>query len=364
MFSLEPKISINELYNRDTELKELDNFIKFGKILLLKGKRRVGKTSLIRSFLSTQDNPYITINCENILKNWRSADEDFELKIREKISKLTKLQKISNLIKSVEGLKIGNFEMDFYKKENFDLLNFLSEVDKKFQAKNKKLVIVFEQSENLRFYGKGGSGIVNLLSYSYDNFSNIVYVLSYYNEDKIDKFVRAEKMDSPLFGRFLDKIEVKIFSVEDSYKYLMKGFKKEGIRTKTDEIKTASIEFGGIVGYLTLYGYIVVREKNWEKAFETTKKIILNSAKEELKQLKRLSKNYINVLRAISYGIKNFSTIRDYVSFHNGKISNQTLSNILKSLNKKGFIQIQYEKSKKEYCIENKAIEKILKDHI
>ncbi|MGC9135631.1 hypothetical protein [Caldivirga sp.] len=53
LFNLEPKSSRIDLYDRDYELRELyDAVNRNEKIIVVYGVRRVGKTSLVKSFLS------------------------------------------------------------------------------------------------------------------------------------------------------------------------------------------------------------------------------------------------------------------------------------------------------------------------
>jgi len=51
-FSLKPKSRMKDLYDRKKELRNLENAIESGKIVLLTGIRRIGKTSLLNVFLN------------------------------------------------------------------------------------------------------------------------------------------------------------------------------------------------------------------------------------------------------------------------------------------------------------------------
>lgn len=46
-----PKSSRAELYDREKELEDLTNYVQTGRIVLINGIRRVGKTSLVKVFL-------------------------------------------------------------------------------------------------------------------------------------------------------------------------------------------------------------------------------------------------------------------------------------------------------------------------
>ncbi len=50
-FSLTPKSSKEHLFNLEKELSKLNQFSKTGRIIVMTGIRRIGKTSLLKVFL-------------------------------------------------------------------------------------------------------------------------------------------------------------------------------------------------------------------------------------------------------------------------------------------------------------------------
>jgi len=81
---------------------------------------------------------------------------------------------------------------------------------------------------------------------------------------------------------------------------------------------------------------------------------------QELEELFLKSENYRLVLLAVAHKMATFSKIKEYISLYSGKISNQTLSNILKSLVKYSFLDVQFEDGTKKYVIPDPIIEKII----
>ncbi|WP_448524312.1 ATP-binding protein [Pseudothermotoga sp.] len=51
-FSLEPKAGRKNLYDREKELEQLEKFLGHGRIAVVTGVRRIGKTSIVRTFLN------------------------------------------------------------------------------------------------------------------------------------------------------------------------------------------------------------------------------------------------------------------------------------------------------------------------
>ena len=70
-FSLEPKVKREDLYDREEELKELEDALSNNRIILITGIRRIGKTSLLRVFLEEkkkESNPFVFIDCRSFTK--------------------------------------------------------------------------------------------------------------------------------------------------------------------------------------------------------------------------------------------------------------------------------------------------------
>lgn len=61
LFNPRPKERIEELFDREEEIKLLTNAVATPLTLLL-GVRRVGKTSLLKSFLNSLEVPYIYLD--------------------------------------------------------------------------------------------------------------------------------------------------------------------------------------------------------------------------------------------------------------------------------------------------------------
>ena len=53
----------SDLFNRESEYKKLEKDVQTGRIILLDGLRRIGKTSLLKVFLNENDYFNIMIDC-------------------------------------------------------------------------------------------------------------------------------------------------------------------------------------------------------------------------------------------------------------------------------------------------------------
>ncbi len=67
LFSLEPKVNRKDLYDRDRELNELREGVHRGnKLIAIYGIRRIGKTSLVKAFLSDLSYPYVLVDVRQV----------------------------------------------------------------------------------------------------------------------------------------------------------------------------------------------------------------------------------------------------------------------------------------------------------
>lgn len=69
-------------------------------------------------------------------------------------------------------------------------------------------------------------------------------------------FLGIENPESPLYGRYVKEIYANRFGRETSLGFLRSGFAELGIEVNEDELDETYERLDGIVGWLTLYGYL------------------------------------------------------------------------------------------------------------
>jgi AAA+ ATPase superfamily predicted ATPase len=62
-FNPEPKRRREDLFNMESELSTLDSGLKRGKLVVVSGLRRYGKTSLILTYLNEKRLDYVYLDC-------------------------------------------------------------------------------------------------------------------------------------------------------------------------------------------------------------------------------------------------------------------------------------------------------------
>lgn len=363
-FSLTPKSSKENLYNREKELSKLNEFSKTARIILITGIRRIGKTSLLKVFfeqMKDQGHSAVFIDCRSYEKINKFDRISFEKKLVSEFEGV--IQRNKTIFKMLTKINVAGVELNFEKlQKDRDLLDYLELINKAMNKKNSKLFIAFDEAQTLRLYGRGGKDLLNIMSYIYDNLENIVIVLTGSEVGVLYDFLNLEDANSPLFGRYVHELLLERFQRPESIEFLVKGFRQIGIEPYIEKIEKAVDLLDGIVGYLSMYGYIVYTTKDWENALKETEKSAIKMVKKELNSLQLKSENYIFVLKAIGFGAETFSQIKNVIETRFGSITDQTLSNNLNSLQKMGFVETNYKDGRKIYVINDPMTRKALLD--
>lgn len=357
LFSTHPKNSIKDLFNRKIELEKLKKSTNEDKIILLYGLRRIGKTSLLKVFQSKTDNFFIFVDCRKYLRGWKIDKQKLDNDVMNSLKKMLNTNPLKKALDKISTINVSGVGIELKNKKSISSLsNILEEIDKAL-PNNKKMIIAFDEAQLLRFYGIGGIDFLNLLAFSYDNLDNIKFILTGSEIGLLFDFLKIDNPDEPLFGRYLTEIKLERFEKEKSLEFLEMGFKEIDIQISLFEGEKIVNELDGIVGYLSLFGYEVYKNgKDFNFALKKTKKIAAAMIKKEFDSLIEKSINYSYVLNAISLGFDRFSQIKKYIEANFGKIYDSTLSNILNSLLKQSFIEVEYYKSNKKYYIPDPLI--------
>ncbi|MFH8119594.1 MAG: ATP-binding protein [Candidatus Aenigmatarchaeota archaeon] len=143
--------------------------------------------------------------------------------------------------------------------------------------------------------------LANVLSYFYDRFPNITFILSGSEVGLLEKIIcekKEEVKEHPLYGRHIVKITLGRLEKEKAIEFLRKGFKQLGKEISKDDMKIID-EVDGLIGWLTYYGYEKAVLKN-KDAFEKTIQVATQIMASELDNflMKRKNKKlYLAILR-------------------------------------------------------------------
>ncbi|WP_291767039.1 AAA family ATPase [Caldivirga sp. UBA161] len=312
LFDPRPKSSRSELFDRVDELRLLDKSIGKPLIVVL-GIRRIGKTSLVKSFLEPYNGVYIDLRGV-------ATRADLYERLSEGLSSY--LSKLRRFIEGIRGIRIMGFDVEIKWRgaDSVSLLGLLEELNRRG-----RFIIVLDEVQDAK--PPISAELKNILAYTYDHLSNITVILSGSEARLLGSFMGVNDPESPLYGRYFVEVNVRRFSREESLSFLELGFRQEGVKPPKDVLEEAVGFFDGIPGWLVQFGRSYV---DGIHNMDVIKEQAISTA---LSELMRLSKRERMVLKAIAEGAGTWGQVRRFIEERNGEtIPKSSLTRIISKL--------------------------------
>lgn len=352
LFDLRPKEKREELFDREKELKEtLDAFDRYSLILLL-GIRRIGKSSLLRVAINESENIGIIIDAR-------------KLYLKGSLNESAVLNEIGRIKGYFKKLKLREVDLKFLKfdiNSNKHLVDIFENLNRLGEKSGRRIILAFDEAQYLRFYGnRGGRDLLVLFAYTYDNLENITLVFTGSEVGLLHSYLNLKNYEMPLYGRLAKEITVEPFPREVSFEFLRQGFKELGVNAPDPHIELAIDHLDGIPGWLVEFGTIYAETRNFEISLDQTFRRAKNTIYNEIRELEKRSNKYRFVLKAIALGWDRWKNIKEYLHAREIRTSDSRLSEILRNLEKMGWIRMELRDGKKVYKIIDPVVEQILK---
>ncbi|MCA6212803.1 MULTISPECIES: AAA family ATPase [Thermococcus] len=330
MFSTRPVREEKNLHGGQHReaVKKLRETIEDGDFVAVLGPRRVGKTSVINVFLNKYGSKY----------RYLYYDLAFGMG-REAIS-YTELTPVSTNISEEEleysaTLNLGLVKMDIKPRGIAEFQNAFINLLRYINSQKKKTVVIFDEAQVLpRFAPLSMLGMLQTIS---DSFENVTVVLSGSMPGLLERIINPTE-DRPFFARYVERINIPRWDIEESVEYLKKGLPD----APEEELKEAAKELSNVPGFLAYYGKLRTKGKTHEEALSMTVNYGVKLWKEDLKNFIRIYKSpaYIIALRTIakgpSYGVTTEEVVTEITSTL--KISERRAKEVLKNLIDGGFL--------------------------
>ena len=341
----------NDLFNYNKEYDELKDHVFKETLILIKGPRRVGKSSLMR-VVSNE----LTFTIYLDVRSCSNAKEfltKFSIKLQHIIEDMDLSKKI---LKHIKGMDVLNLiSLNFKDISNFS--DIFETIEEYLNNKKEHLIIFIDEAQILKEYG---IDITRLIAHIYDYTKHIHFVLAGSQIGLLEKMILNSK---DMKGRIYHTIELKRLNKQKAMSFLLQGFEQVNKQISISELEDAIQHLDGLIGWLTYYGYYRL-EYNHEDAIKIVEKLGYEIAEDELSSfLSTIRANrmlYILVLQAIGKGLDRWTDIKRYVDGSVKDINETTLNRILTKLIDYGFV----EKRKGLYSISDPLIKLVvLKKH-
>jgi len=338
LFDLAPKMGKGDFYDFEEELGELISSLKdpHTRMIVVKGLRRTGKSSLLRVALRESRVPHIYVD----LRKAVSPSEFMSIFQGALSDLLASLRWPDKLLKRLEvSIEIKGLKVSFKRKKLDLFVDTIEKLNKWALDKNSRLMLALDEAQELRFI----KGFDKLLAYVYDNLRGIGVVIAGSEVGVLDRFLGIERPKSPLFGRGILEVKTVRFDRDKAINFLTRGFDEVGIRVKAKTLEEVVNKAGGIVGWLTLYGWLVWKGKSPEMALgEMIKKgssLLADEIERFLKPRELTRSKYLALLEGLSIKAMGWSEAKSYTMLRAGELDDRSFTNIIHSLQGYGFIE-------------------------
>ena len=330
-----------ELFDREEELGALRRAVNSYAITVVVGFRRVGKTSLIKA--ATHGMPRIYVDVRKFESFQYMTYDMFLDELRKSVVSFLSFDKrVLDYIKAVKGVRVFGIELEFsYGRARPLLTSILEALDSWARDRGTRLVVVIDEAQELTKLR--GYNIIPAIAYAYDNLRNISFVFAGSKIGLLYKFLKVQDPASPLYGRYMERIELKPLSREKAVEFLRKGLEEYGIKVSEEFLERAVEKLNGIIGWLSYLGLRVVGKGN--ASLHTIDEVLEEASKIAISEFCNFvnamgSKRYIEIVKAVGSEGATWSEVKRYLELKLGtKIYDSELARLLKNLIDNGFVE-------------------------
>jgi len=364
LFDLTPKRCRKDFYNFEHELEQLHKFYLSSRVVAVLGPRRIGKTSLILTFLNEWSVPNIFIDCRKVLlssygASFRGFAEELSRALNVFISSHKGIaSKLLEYLRSVRGVEIdlnmAKVSLKWSRRDRVDIVSLLERLNDFAREESFRVALVLDELQELQPINVD---FAKLIAYAYDHLANVVVILSGSQVGLLYDMLKVDDPASPLYGRAIAEIRVGRLSREKAIDLLSRGFAEVGVEVGRDVIERAVDVLDGVVGWLTYFGW------SYSYKVKGLEEILNEAAMQEAEEIKRFlarsrsERRYRAILKIVAEGKTRWGEIKRSLEFLEGiEIDDKNFNELLTRLIKAGFIEKIDEMYKVPDIITSRAI--------
>ncbi|MBU7010166.1 MAG: ATP-binding protein [Theionarchaea archaeon] len=275
---------IQQFVNREAELKFLEKKYSedSAQMIIIYGRRRVGKTELIKKFIQKKYSLYVLCTRDSLAENIKE--------LKTKFCELTKKEYFLKLESSSYA----------------ELLKYLLD-----EIENEKLVLAFDEFPYLIEMEKGITSVFQKMWDELLKDRNVLLILCGSSIRMMETEILGYK--SPLYGRRTGEWKVEPFVFRD----IVKMFTKFSLE---ECMKLYSV-FGGIPFYLAQIDQNISVEENIKKKILSKGEILYNEPKIVMRQEFREPRTYTLILKYLSLGYNRHGELASVTGIEKGNLS-------------------------------------------
>ena len=336
-FDISPKAKREDLFGMDYHLDMLKRYMmdESVRLIVIKGLRRTGKTSLLNVALNEIPLPTVKIDVRESPFYDRKEFLVFLIKkIKEKTSDF-----FDRIIENIAGVKFGyeNFSFELFFSQEGNINSFFENLNDLLAKKRQQLILAFDEAQLLK-----DIKFDYFLASIFDNYKHIKIVLTGSEVGMLDKLLGKADYNAPLFGRAYIEIELKKIKEDDVKRFLELGFKQIGKKIDFEEVKEVIENLDGIIGWVTYYGWFRYKGFSHRRALERVKEegcVLIKKELENFLKGRKAKSKYLKLLKYLKKGYNSWSSLKQALEKDGLKVSDSQLNLYLNELANFGFIE-------------------------
>jgi len=330
-FDVMPKTNRKDLFGFDALCDEVEKAIDTNRMVVIKGLRRTGKTSLMNVAYNEIKHQKLFVDAREIEKGRNATYEHFGKAFYEFIRENNAYEKAKSYLEGLEVYVKLNF------KEKKALAELAKRIDSMMEDRGQYFCLFIDEAQLLKPYG-----FDDFLAFVYDRLKRIKIVIAGSEIGILDQFIGSEAKGA-LYGRPKKEINLRRFKHEESIAFLQNGFKQLKMEISENEIEKTVGTLDGVAGWLTFYGFYrkeLSSEKALSKTLEESSKIVALEIKGFLGARPSATGRYKLLLQGLSQSPLSWNEIKNFIIIKSGEpIPDSRLSNLLNQLTEYAFIE-------------------------
>ncbi len=357
-FDIKPKTERKNLFGGEYALNNLNEYLldNSTRLIIIKGLRRTGKTSLLNVALNELKSGFVKIDVRESPYFERKEFFPFLIEQIKQRMEPSFLEKVISKISGV-GISYKDLALDFFFSKEENIHSFFYNLNQQLKKTNKIFILAFDEIQLLK-----AIKFDYFIASAFDNYGQIKFLLTGSEVGMLDKFMGKKDYDSPLYGRAYMEIELNRLKEEETKRFLEEGFRQIGKKQISfEEIKEVISQLDGIIGWTTYYGWLRHKGLSSEKSLERVKeegKILVRRELDLFLNTRQAKSKYIKLLRFLATGENEWDLIKYAFLKEKIKVADSQLGLYLKELSDYGFIEKQTER----YIISDPMMLKAIKE--
>lgn len=333
------KSRLEEFYDFRRELDSLVAELKspYTRMIVIKGLRRTGKSSLMRVGFAVAGMPSIVLDVRML---GPLTPEKFYDIAAESLSEFLEREKgFRGLLSRVKGISVSGFTVTFQERSEKTFLGVIVQVQRWAEKTGKYVALAFDEAQDLRVI----QGFDRILAHIYDYRERIKLVLTGSEVGVLDRLLGRRRPSAPLYGRSYAEIWTRRLTRDEALDFLRKGFREAGVRPARSELEEAVDRLDGIIGWLNSYGYYRLRmshDKALSRVVEEGAAVAMQELEHFLAGRQQARTRYLTILKLLSTGPLTWSQVKRGLQAELGRrIADNRLSHLLSELQSYSFIE-------------------------